>query len=82
MGNMFSNCKNLKSLSFPSLNSNSFNDNNNIFERMLYNVDGCTVHFPFAIKKVIGDWEDVISGFDGDNTIILFDLHSVYFEFY
>lgn len=81
MGNMFSNCKNLKSLSFPSLNSNSFNDNNNIFERMLYNVDGCTVHFPFAIKKVIGDWEDVISGFDGDNTIILFDLHSVYLNF-
>lgn len=78
---MFSNCQNLKELSFPSLNVNSFGDQNNQFANMLYNVNGCTVHFPFAIKKLIGEWKDVKSGFNGKNTNILFDLHSVYLNF-
>ncbi len=81
LGYMFSNCPNLKSLSFPALNPDSFGESNNQFERMLYYVDGCTVHFPFAIKKVIGEWDDVITGFGGENTIILFDLHCVYLNF-
>ena len=77
----FQNCTKLKTLSFPSLTPQSFNNYDNQFYNMLDNVTGCTVHFPYAIKKNIEEWEDVISGFGGKNTIILFDLHAVYLNF-
>ena len=79
--NTFQNCKKLKTLSFPSLNPQSFNNYNDQFHTMLANVSDCTVHFPYSIKKVISEWQDVISGFGGNNTIILFDLHAVYLNF-
>lgn len=70
----FSNCYNLKTLYFNSLNSNSFDGSETNFQWML---DGCsdvTVHFPVDLEAVIGDWWDVIDGFGGSNTTVLFDL--------
>lgn len=81
LNNAFAGCKKLKTLSFPSLTPASFNGDTTQFNNMLNNVSGCTVHFPYAIKKVIGEWEDVIDGFGGRNTEILFDLHAVYLNF-
>ena len=74
MGSTFSSSTMLKSLSFPALTSNSFGPYTNQFYNMLYNVEGCTVHFPSNLQSVIGSWTDVVAGFGGTNTIVLFDL--------
>lgn len=65
---------NLKTLSFPSLNSNSFGNYTNQFDGMLIDVTGCTVHFPSNLQSVIGNWTSVQNGFGGTNTTVLFDL--------
>lgn len=41
---------------------------------MLTDVTGCTVHFPSNFQSLIGSWSDVIDGFSGTNTTVLFDL--------
>ena len=41
---------------------------------MLYGVNGCTVHFPANVKTTIQSWGDVVNGFNGTNTTILYDL--------
>lgn len=64
----------LTSLSFPALTSNSFGSYTNQFSNMLLSVSGCTVHFPSNLQSVIGSWSDVVNGFGGTNTIVLFDL--------
>lgn len=64
----------LKTVSFPALKSTSFGSYTNQFNHMLLNVTGCTVHFPSNLQSVIGNWEDVINGFGGTNTTVLFDL--------
>ncbi len=74
LSSAFSSCRKLQELSFPSLNKNSFGYYTDQFYRMLSGVSGCTVHFPIRIKKTIENWSDVISGFGGTNTVILFDL--------
>ena len=66
----------IESLYFPALDSNSFTDNEP-FSNMLRNVTGCVVHFPSNIQSVIGGWADVINGFGGTNTTVLFDLPNV-----
>ena len=71
---LFHSCTSLTSLSFPALNSNSFGSYTNQFDSMLNFVTGCTVHFPSNLESVIGDWSDVIEGFGGTNTTVLFDL--------
>lgn len=71
---MFSNCTNLSSLSFPALTTANFGSYTNQFNGMLNGVTGCTVHFPSNLQSVIGSWSDVINGFDGTNTVVLFDL--------
>ena len=48
---------------------------------MLTGVSGCTVHFPYCVKKIIQDWSDVTSGFSGSSTSVLFDLNIVYINF-
>lgn len=63
----------IETLSFPALKSDSFVDYE-VFMNMLYGVDGCTVHFPSNLQAVIGNWADVINGFGGTNTTVLFDL--------
>lgn len=61
-------------LSFPALTSNSFGSYTNQFNNMLYLGSNNTVHFPSNLQSVIGSWSDVINGFGGTNTTVLFDL--------
>ncbi len=81
----FQGCTKLTSLSFPALNTGSFTNSygsyTNQFSDMLRDVTGCTVHFPCALEDVIGSWSDVINGFGGTDTIILFDLNSATIHF-
>ena len=69
----FNNCSKLVSLYFPSLNSWSFLKTT-VFNSMLSNVTGCTVHFPSNVQSLIDSWSSVTSGFGGTNTTVLFDL--------
>ena len=64
----------LQTLSFPALTSNSFGTNTDQFNSMLSNCENVTVHFPSNLQSVIGDWQDVLNGFGGTNTTVLFDL--------
>ena len=70
----FYSCKQLTSVSFPSLNSGSFTYYTNQFNQMLLSTTGVTVHFPSNLESVIGDWEDVTKNFNGTNVTISFDL--------
>lgn len=64
----------ITTLSFPALTSTSFGSFTDQFSWMLYDVTGCTVHFPSNLQSVIGSWTDVTTGFRGTNTTVLFDL--------
>ena len=64
----------ISSLSFPALTSSSFGSATSQFNNMLQGVTGCTVHFPSNLQSVIGSWADVLAGFGGTNTTILYDL--------
>lgn len=81
LASAFANCTKLKTLYFPSLNAESFGDYTDQFNNMLNRIEGCTVHFPFSIKNIISNWNSVIQGFGGTNTIILFDLHTAILNF-
>lgn len=70
----FENCPKLTDLYFNSLRSTSFGSYDNQFFGMLFDVEDCVVHFPSNLESVIGDWDDVLAGFDGINTTVLFDL--------
>ena len=70
----FSSCTLLTTLSFPMLKSTSFGYYTNQFNNMLNGVTGCTVHFPSNLQSVIGSWRDLLTGFSGTNTTVLFDL--------
>jgi hypothetical protein len=61
----------IQSLSFPSL---TYIENEYEFGDMLSGVTGCTVHFPSNLQSVMENWTDVLAGFSGTNTTILFDL--------
>lgn len=74
----FPNCSSLKTIYFNSLNADSFGEYTNQFNAMLLNCDGVTVHFLPDMEDVIGDWGDVISGFDGTNTTVLYDIDPCY----
>lgn len=66
----FFGCTKLRILSFPSLcdmGASTFRD-------MLLGCSDVTVHFPSNLQSVIGNWDDVINGFGGTNTTVLFDL--------
>lgn len=65
-----------KTLYFPALTSSSFGSNTNQFYGMLMMCDDCVVHFPSNLQPVIGSWSDVLEGFGGFNTTILFDLEA------
>lgn len=65
----------LQSISFPALTPNSFaSGDTSAFSRMLTVVSNATVHFPVDLRSVIGSWPDVLNGFGGTNTTVLFDL--------
>ena len=74
--NMLSSSTSLKNVYFPALTPSSFNNNTSSFYQMLRGVTGCTVHFPSNIQNTISTWTDVVNGFAGTNTAILYDLPS------
>ena len=61
-------------ISFPKLTSSSFGSYSNQFHYMLYGASNCTVHFPSNLQSIIGSWSDVMNGFGGNSTTVLFDL--------
>lgn len=69
---MFANCTKLKELIFQSYINNS-STSSNIFNNMLSGVTGCVVHFP-VMSSNMSNWSDVIAGFGGTNTTVLFDI--------
>lgn len=66
----FRNCPSLSELSFNSLQTATETSFNN----MLLNNSNVTVHFPSNLQSTMSSWSDVIAGFGGTNTTILFDL--------
>lgn len=70
----FTDCPRLKDVYFNSLNANSFGNYKNQFEDMLSGCSGVTIHFPAGLDATIGSWSDVLAGFGGTNTTILYDL--------
>lgn len=64
----------LTDIYFNSLNSNSFGGNTDCFNNMLDEAPNVTVHFPIGLEATIGNWSDVLAGFGGTNTTILYDL--------
>lgn len=70
----FKNARRIESISFPALTSSSFGSETGQFHNMLSGVTGCTVHFPAAVKSTIENWSDVVAGFGGTDTTILYDL--------
>lgn len=59
---------------FNSLNQNSFGSYTNQFSYMIEDCSNVTVHFPVGLDATIGNWSDVLAGFGGTNTTILYDL--------
>lgn len=70
----FKNCSNLTTVSFGALTSTSFGSYTIQFSNMLRDCSNVTVHFPSNLQSVIGSWSDVVNGFGGTNTTVLFDL--------
>lgn len=70
----FRNCLSLTTVSFGALTSTSFGIATSQFRNMLYGCSNVTVHFPSNLQSVIGSWSDVVDGFGGTNTTVLFDL--------
>ena len=68
----FQNCTSLTSVSFPALTTNSFGSYTNQFSSMLVGCSNVTVHFPSNLEAVIGSWTDVINGFGGTGTTVLY----------
>lgn len=64
----------LKIMIFKSLDENSFGSYTNQFQDMLSRCIDCFVYFPSVLENVIGDWADVIAGFGGTNTTVIFKI--------
>ena len=67
---------NISEIYFNSLTSQSFGSYIDQFDGMIKGVADCTVHFPSNLESVIGEWDDVVAGFGGTNTTVLFDLEA------
>lgn len=72
--NAFINCSALEDVYFYALTPSSFGTGTTLFNNMLQNCSGVTVHFPMAIQSTISSWSSVTSGFSGTNTTVLFDI--------
>jgi len=64
----------LKILMFKSLNENSFGSYTNQFNNMLQHCTDCIVFFPSSLESIIGNWSDVLTGFGGTNTTVIFRM--------
>ena len=60
----------IKFLCFPSLNN--LGTKTNQFNDMILNATDCTVVFPPALESTMSSWTDVINGFGGTNTTVIF----------
>ena len=71
----FANCTNLTQIVFSDLRTDFFGQNisQNQFTDMLLGVTGCTVRFPSTLENIINSWTDVLNGFGGTDTTILYD---------
>jgi hypothetical protein len=67
---------NIKNLSFSQLTNTALGTYTSQFSHMLNNTSDCVVHFPRNLEPIMNTWPDVLSGFSGTNTTILFDLGS------
>lgn len=74
-GNMFRD-SGIENITFPSFTSYSSGIKN-----MLTNVSNCVVHFPSGMESSMNTQPDVLAGFGGTNTTVLFDLPTVYTSF-
>ena len=70
--NMFERCLKLKILNLTNLSNVSGQTNQ--FHNMLLGCSGVTVHLPSNLQSTMSGWQDVIDGFGGTNTTVLFDL--------
>lgn len=71
----------LTTLSFPALKEQAWwsdvdLNEYGLFTNMLEGVRGSTVHFPSNLQTALGSLNDVVNGFGGTNTVVLFDLPS------
>lgn len=71
--NVFSGCTSLKNIYFPALKSSSFAPYNSQLSGIVNGLNGCTLHFPAAIRSTIEGMSGYPS-FGGTNTTVLFDL--------
>ena len=69
---MFERCIKLKNIYFPNLVDVSGQTTQ--FYNMLVDCSGVTVHFKSSMQSTMEGWQDVIDGFGGTNTTVLFDL--------
>lgn len=67
----FRNCTSLTEVRFPALVTVN---SSNSFEEMLSGCANVTVHFPSNLEETMSSWPDVVAGFGGTNTTILWDL--------
>lgn len=70
----FPKCTSLTSLSFPHLIGQGLTTS--CFNNMLSNCSNVTVHFPSNLESIIENFDSVVAGFGGTNTMVLFDLPS------
>lgn len=74
LAEMFYNCSSLTDVYFPALNPTSFGSYTSQFNKMLSGCSNVTVHFPLSLQNTLGGWSDVVAGFGGTNTTVLYDL--------
>ena len=79
----FQNCTNLKQIYFNGLTEETFSStvSTSMFFNMLSSVTGCTVHFPAELSTILKSYSDVINGFGGTDTIVIFDINGATINF-
>ena len=70
----FYKCTNLQNLAFPAFTSSTVSSRTTMFQDMLYGLTDVVVHFPSNLQSIMSSWADVVNGFGGTNTTVLFDL--------
>lgn len=73
---MFKGCTSLTDLKFSGLayTNTAFNS---VFANMLQGCSNVTVHFPAEWQTKMANWGNVVNGFGGTNTTVLFDLPNI-----
>lgn len=75
-------CTNLKHIYFNGLTEETFSSTTtDMFNNMLSDVTGCTVHFPANLSTILSSYSDVINGFGGTDTTVVFDINGATINF-